>query len=622
VRPHAGYGAGNHESGFGPPDARTDAKSKNGDIDIAVVVQAMKIITGKPISPGYARGRAVIQGGGPEEVRETRITPDQIDAELARFHAALGESHRELQQLQARVQSELGSDSADIFSAHLLFLRDQQFIGRVEAGIRNERLCLEAALQLTVDELAHLLEEADNAYLRERAADIRDLRSRLLRQIAQSGTEQTLARLPPESILVARELLPSDLLASDRAHIAGIITETGGETGHAAILARALGIPAVTGIRDATRIITPQMLILIDGQSGEVVLEPVPQRINRSTATKDRYDRETRDAIDAEQRACITRDGVKIRLLANIGRPFEVHQVAKHHLEGVGLFRTEYLFLDEAKAPSCERQRQLYEKIATALGSLPLVIRTLDLGGDKHPAFLKPQFEVNPNLGVRGLRFSLLTSRELFRTQVRALLLAANRHDVHLMLPMVLGGADLTQAITIIREVATEEGISELPPIGTLVETPAAVFAIVEILAASDFISIGTNDLTQFILAADRNSLAMIDDYTVLHPSVLRAIHRVIEAADAAGKPVAVCGEAAADPRVACLLAGLGVRRLSMSPLSAARVRYALRASHQSSLESLAQAALASDSAARVTDILTDGLPNIHPESRHDSIPV
>lgn len=581
----------------------------------------MKSFTGKPISPGYAHGHAVILGVVQPHMLEQHIRADQVETELARFSAVLEASYHELAQLQSRVQSELGTDSADIFSAHLMFLEDPQFIDRVNMGITKDRLSLESSIQVTIDELEKLLIEADNMYLRERAADVRDLGRRLLRHIARSDTEQ-LTELAPESILVARELLPSDLLEFDREHLVGIVTEMGGETGHAAILARALGIPAVTGITDATQVIRPGMPVLIDGETGEVVLEPVTQRLHTSLASKHRFDKEIETANEAEELECETRDGIKVHLLANIGRPFEIKQLAEHHLEGVGLFRTEYLFLDEQIAPSFERQRDIYCQIASSLGDLPLVIRTLDLGGDKWPAFLKPKFEANPNLGVRGLRFSLMASEDLFHTQIRAALHAANEYDVRIMLPMVLGRADLQQAITIIQDIAVKEGIADLPPIGTLVETPSAVFAIDDILAISDFISIGTNDLTQFMLAADRNALTMVDDYTVLHPSVLRAVHHVIKAADTAGKPATVCGEAAADPRVACLLVGLGARRLSMSPVSAARIRYALRSTYECSAKELAQEALNSDSAQTVSSLVNDALKSSYPTFSSNMITV
>lgn len=569
----------------------------------------MKIINGKPVSPGYAQGHTVVLDRFEVASSRSTISKDRIEIELERFHIGLDESYRELAQLQARVAAELGAESADIFSAHLLFLKDPQFIDRVSECIRNDLLALEAAIQVTIDELVSILSEADNSYMRERTADIKDLHRRLLRHVRHPGADQ-LAQLSPESVIVARELLPSDLLDLDRDHVIGIITETGGETDHTAILARALGIPAVTGITDATHIIRNGMCILLDGQSGEVVIEPAQHQLQASITNMARYDDFTKLAIEAEQCECITRDGVTVHLLANIGRPFEAQSVTRHHLEGVGLFRTEYLFLDEPVAPSFERQQEIYRKIAAAVDGLPLVIRTLDLGGDKWPAFLQPRFEANPNLGVRGLRFSLLAAEKLFRIQVRAALFTANENDVRIMLPMVLGRADLSHAIDIIRSVADEAGIHELPPIGSLIETPAAIFSIDEILAASDFISIGTNDLTQYILAADRNALATIDDYTVLHPSVLRAIHRVIDAADAVGKPATICGEAAADPGIACLLVGLGARRLSMSPTSAARVRNAVRHSDSKLLDELAEKALNSDSANHVSKLITKTLNN------------
>jgi phosphoenolpyruvate-protein kinase (PTS system EI component) len=271
--------------------------------------------------------------------------------------------------------------------------------------------------------------------------------------------------------------------------------------------------------------------------------------------------------------------------------------------------------------PSFERQCEVYRQLAARLDDLPLVIRTLDLGGDKWPAFLQPRFEANPNLGVRGLRLSLLADEALFRTQIRAILHAAEGRDVRILLPMVLGRADLQQAIAIIRDVASEERISSPPPVGALVETPSAVFSIDEIIATADFVSIGTNDLTQFILAADRNALALIDDYTVLHPSVLRAVQRVIAAAHAAGKPATICGEAASDPGVACLLVGLGARRLSMSPLSTARVRYAVRNAHLAALEELAWAALDSGSAQCVSKLVSNALQDIDPQYRSHRAP-
>ena len=565
------------------------------------------LLHGKPISPGYASAPAVLWGRSELPVPDHKIQAAEAAREIQRFHCALERSRQELQRLSDRVQAELGSAEAEIFSAHLLFLEDPQFVEVVEDAVRTQHRCVESAIRGTIKALGQTLSAADSPYLRERVEDLRDLERRVLRHVSQlCGDRQ--GQLQSRAIVVARELLPSDLLEIDRRYLAGIVTEFGGEAGHAAILARGLGIPAVTGVADATRHVRPGQRVLLDGQRAEVVFGPSPEREAAYAARQVRYDQSTRRAASADGLDCATHDGLKIGLQANIGRAHEVEFVEQHRLDGVGLFRTEYLFLDERETPSLDRQLDLYGQIATALRGRPLVIRTLDLGGDKFPAFLAPRFEANPNLGVRGLRFSLLAAQDLFRTQMTAILRLAREFDIRVLLPMVLGGSDLRDAVTLIRRLADEEGIADLPPIGALVETPSAVFSIGDVLRHADFVSIGTNDLTQFILAADRNALATIEDYTALHPSVLRAIHQVIRAADAAGKPVSICGEAAADARFACLVVGLGARTLSMNPLSALRVRFGIRAVTTATLTELGEQALACDSALSVGALLDDSL--------------
>jgi phosphotransferase system enzyme I (PtsI) len=277
--------------------------------------------------------------------------------------------------------------------------------------------------------------------------------------------------------------------------------------GHAAILARALGLPAVTGISEATRLAKAGTQVLLDGETGEVVFAPSPKCIAAFALKRSAYDRSSQRAATADRLDCMTRDGLRVQLHANIGREQDAVLVSSQRLEGIGLFRTEYLFLDDPLAPSLDRQTKVYRSISAQLQGRPLVIRTLDLGGDKFPAFLAPRFEANPNLGVRGLRFSLLTAADLFRTQIRAILRLSHEIELRILLPLVLGGSDMREALNLIQECAREEGIRDLPPVGALIETPSAVFSIKEILAQADFVSIGTNDLTQFILAADRNAL-------------------------------------------------------------------------------------------------------------------
>jgi phosphoenolpyruvate-protein phosphotransferase len=497
-----------------------------------------------------------------------------------------------LARLQERVQAELGRPEAEIFDAHRALLNDAQFRERICEYIEQQQVNAEWAVETTIKDIAASLESADNEYLRERAADVRDLGHRVLRHLSDDE-RRPLAYLPADSILVARELFPLDLIEIDRAHLAAIVTERGGATGHAAILARALAIPAITGVADATSVISPGAELLVDGGSGVVSIDPPAHEAEHFSQRAQRYDQGQSVAISEEDLLSQTLDGAAIGLYANIARAVEAQDAVDHGLDGVGLFRTEYLFLNETEAPTFEKHRAAYEDAARRLDGRPLVIRTLDLGGDKYPRFLDSHHEVNPMLGLRGLRFSLTEGRALFETQVRAIVaVAASHRQVRILLPMVLGAADFSAARSIIEKLAREERLRERPKIGAMIETPAAVLTIQDILELADFASIGTNDLTQFILAADRNAFDVIEHHTVLHPAVLRAIKLVTDAGEKAGKAIAVCGEAAANPVVAGLLIGLGIRQLSMSPAASAWVRQRIRTLDSREAETLAVRAL------------------------------
>jgi phosphoenolpyruvate-protein phosphotransferase len=551
----------------------------------------MLVGRGRVAAPGFADGHAFLYRADAAPAPRYTIPRGQVDQERSRFKCAGLRASERLEQLQRSAASELGRAEAEIFAAHLALLRDPQFAQRIEQRIGSDLENAEQAIEATVEELVRALAVADDEYLRQRIHDIRDLGRWLLRGLAESG-EAPLRGLPERSILVAQELLPSDLLLVDRDNLIGIITEQGGETGHAAILARSLGIPYVIGIAQVTRRIGDRSHVLLDGHTGEVWVSPQSSIRVLFARHKSNYEREGAVALAEERLACVTRDDLGISLHANIGRVAEAADAVRHHLDGVGLFRTEYMFLDEREAPTLERQRQIYLDVLTALGGRPLVIRTLDLGGDKRPLFLAPHFEANPKLGLRGLRFSLSEAADLFRTQLEAIIQASGHGDVRVLFPMVLGGHDLRRASAVLDEICRIGKYSRPPKIGAMVETPASVFTIPEILDAVDFVSIGTNDLTQFMLAADRSALDLLADCSPLHPAVLRAVKEVVERATAKNKPVTVCGEAAADPATARVLVGLGVRNLSMAPVSAARVRRALRQSRLSELEQLAQAAL------------------------------
>ena len=565
----------------------------------------MQQFSGRPISPGYAKGIAYVYGQrGDEAIERYQITDADVASEHRRFHKAVNQAVSELRHLEDRVLDELGEAQSAIFAAHLGLLQDQSFIERVNRRVTSDLVNVEQALDTEVTALCSMLASVENEYIRERAQDIRDVGMRIMRQLAEPHGGHYVD-LPTQSIIVARELLPSETLDLDREHVVGIVTEEGGENSHAAILARALGIPAVTGISAATTRIACGSHVLIDGENGTIVVTPSDLVANDFASLKSRYDADTATANAAENLECVTQDGTRISLMANINRPHESRLVQSHHLDGVGLFRTEFMFLESREPPDFDRQVTAYREIVGALPDCPIAIRTLDLGGDKLPAFLAPHHEANPNLGTRGLRFSL-REKTMFETQVRAIVTAAQDHEnVRLLLPMVLGASDLADAIELITRLSLERGFAS-PKIGAMIETPAALFALDEILQLAEFVCVGTNDLTQFMLAADRDASELTEDCSVLHPSVLRAIARVVRKASSAGRKICVCGEAASYPRTAGLLVGLGVRELSMSPLRAARVRYLLRESSLPQLEELAESALASTSSAAVRQLLTD----------------
>ncbi|MFC6669253.1 phosphoenolpyruvate--protein phosphotransferase [Marinobacterium aestuariivivens] len=563
----------------------------------------MRSLTGVPISPGYAEGIAVILDlAQTSDIPQYSIDFNEVDREIARFHDALERSCDELGQLEQRVLDELGHTQSSIFSAHLALLRDRQFSDKVKQRISDDLVNVEQALDGEISDLARLLASVENEYMRERALDLRDVGKRVLRQLAHEDSPR-LAALPSGSVIVARELLPSEAIDLDRRHLAGIVTEAGGVNSHAAILARALGIPAVTAVTDACTLIESGSRLLVDGVAGQVTLMPSTGALKDFSGRKQRYERHAATEASAEQLDCVTLDGTPIKLLANINRQDEAALVARHYLHGVGLFRTECLYLDAPTPPESDRQLEVYRQLVAALEGRSLVIRTLDLGGDKLPAFISRRRESNPNLGLRGLRFSL-AEPELFSAQLQAIARVAGSGDVSVLFPMVLGPSDLRQGIELLRRESEAAGLDRLPPVGAMIETPSALFALPEILALVDFISIGTNDLTQLMLAADRNATELLETSSVLHPSVLRAIRQVVRACDEADREICVCGEAAGEAAIASLLVGLGVRRLSMSPVRSASVRYRLRRHRLSDLEDLAERSLAADSAEQVAQLL------------------
>lgn len=553
----------------------------------------MHRLEGIPISTGYAEGVAVVYDYETDyrlEFPDRDISASEIGAEHGRLDDAVEQSHRELQQAEQSAIGPTGhTDSSAVLAAHAHLVHD--IAVKVKQYMSRELVNVEQSLDSVIGELVKRMCQLENDYLREREQDIRDVGRRMMRHL--TGAPQfPHVPLPAHTVIVARELLPSETIELSQAGLAAIVTEQGGKDSHTAILARSLGIPAVTGLFAVTSQIHAGMNLLVDGEAGRVTIGPSALEMEQFSKSRANYQRSTAAIAADENLPCLTRDGVEISLLANIGRPEEVGQIGIHNLSGVGLFRTEFLFLESQERPSFEAQCEIYAQTAKALGNRPLVIRTFDLGGDKLPPFLASlPTGPHPSRDLRGLRFSL-TERLLFETQLRAIVQVAQAADMRLLFPMVIGSDDFSRAVAAVNAAIDKLGVLRRPPLGAMIETPAALFALEEILELADFVSIGTNDLTQYMLATDRSATDLTGECTPWHPAVLRAIKRVVNAAAASNCPVCVCGEAAGEADFACLLVGLGVRELSMTPVRAASVRHALRKLDGPTVQELANQAL------------------------------
>lgn len=553
----------------------------------------MLLMEGIPISPGYASGIALIYDFAIErslDVPHRTISHLELEQESKRVDDALEHTHQDLKLVEETASNEPRLiESLALLSIHSRMA--QEIATLVKQHVGREMVNVEQALDSVIGNFVERLQRIDNVLFRQREQDVRDVGGRIMRHLAGSPpwVNET---LPPGSVIVARELMPSETVELAKAGVVAIISEHGGTYSHTAIVARALGIPAITGIANVTSRIPSGTRLLVDGETGRVVIAPSPSDEESFGNRKRKYECLATTIADEERLPCVTQDGVAIVLLANIGRPEEIDGVAEHNLAGVGLFRTEFLILESHQRPSFEKQLKKYARIGRGLDGLPLVIRMFDLGGDKLPPFLLlEESESHGRLHLRGLRF-LLSERDLLDTQLRAVTRLAQTSDVRILFPMVIGSDDFSRAIAAVDRVVDQFGLLRKPRIGAMIETPAALYALDEILDLADFAAIGTNDLAQYMLATDRDLADAPDDCTAMHPAVLRAIKQVIEAADRWQCPVCVCGEEAGDVDFACLLIGLGIRELSLSPGRAVAVRRAIRALNAQDVRDVANQAL------------------------------
>ncbi len=570
-------------------------------------------LQGRGISPGLADGVAVVYTPEYDDVLgEGSISLENVESELSRFDRALAASISELDEIQKLLDHEGADDEIALVEARLAMLRSPSLAQKCRKRLCENLVKAEHAVVAEIRYMEQMLQGLKQEFMRDRSADIRDIGCQILRNLGTSGKEtpHRLASLPPGTILVAEELLLSDALQMDTVNLVAIVTEKTGPASHAAILTRVRRIPAVCDIKDVTSLLASGDHLLVDAEVGTITVAPTQAQAARFASRKAQSAVFITSAERKPVLPCITKDGAEIGLHANIGRPDEAIIVLEHCLDGVGLFRSEYLFLHTERPPDLNTQTAAYSEVAAMLNPRPVIIRTMDLGGDKMPRFSNTTDILTLHSGLRGLAYSL-AEKTMFQTQILAIIRAAQKGNVRLMFPMVMGVADLREARCLVNEVLQREQPGKRPPIGAMIETPAAAFDIHGILKIVDFISIGTNDLASSILAMNRESQGHAGVISFLYPAVLRATDQVVQAARKQGVAVSVCGEAASDPAAACLLIGMGVRDLSIHPFLAVRVRHAIRQVTLDHAQDIAKKALSATTLEEVQEILANALRNI-----------
>ncbi len=540
------------------------------------------VLRGVAASPGVSRGKILLLVDAPPQVEDRDIGEPEIESEIQRLEQALVDTRFEVQNLQRQLAEGIGFKDAAIFEVHLLILEDPVLLIESTRRIQEQRQNAGAAFGAVARQYTEMLGALNDPFFRERAADIRDVTQRVLHRLTGSPGPARPPVLHEPVIIVSHDLTPSMTAQLDRTRVMGFATDVGSRTSHTAILARSLGIPAVVGLHTVSSQLTTGQPVLLDGHTGVIYVNPTDQTLfEYGQLARRRLQIEERLAEIRDQPA-VTLDGVRIILSANIELAEDASAVREAGADGVGLFRTEYLFLQGGTLPDEEAQYRAYKTVAETLKPDPAIFRTLDIGGDKFSPHLAMPHEVNPSLGWRAIRFCL-QEPDIFRTQLRAILRASAHGNVKLMYPMVSGVEELIQANGLLascKEELTRQGIAFDPNIevGAMIEIPSAVLVARHLARHVQFFSIGTNDLIQYSLAIDRLNDRIAHLYEPTHPAVLQSIHLTVEAARSQGLWVGVCGEMASDPVLVPLLLGLGVNELSVASATVPRIKHIVRA--------------------------------------------
>ena len=577
-------------------------------------------LRGIGVSPGIGMGEITLEERVLFTSRKESLPQSRLAAELRRLKRAVSRTRRELLRLQSEVRERMGEEHAFIFEAHLLILEDRSLFGAVEKVIRDEKTRAEWALTQVNRKFQELFDAIQDSYFRQRKSDVSDVLGRVYANLEARKKRASKKDETKRTVLVAHELLPSEAAVKlGGGSVLAVAMDMGGATSHTAILARSLNIPAVVGLRNITQQVKTGDQVIVDGTDGEVIINPPPAVRKDFQGKKEKYDKYFSELKKTARLKSATLDGTRFFPLANIELPEEVEMAFSFGAEGIGLFRSEFIYLQRTTLPTEEEHFSAYSRIARAAFPSPVYIRTVDIGGEKSLPQMNIEKEPNPALGLRAIRFSLW-NRDLFRIQLRAILRASVQGNVRVLIPMITELEEIGEVKLLFEEVKSELDRERVKydrqiPLGVMIEVPAAA-AITDILVKEvDYLSIGTNDLIQYYLATDRSNELVSYLYKPLHPSVLRLIKFVIQTALREGKDVTVCGEMAADPVCAIVLLGFGLRKFSMNPIFIPRIKQALRSLDLRTVEKVVEEALGLKTAQDIEEHIIEQILIKHPKA-------
>lgn len=575
------------------------------------------ILKGIGVSSGVQVAKAFLLTAPREEIVERTISEDEIEREIARYEEAVVKTKQEIREIQQRTSEMVGQDHATIFDAHLMVVEDPSFMNEVVRNLKLLRKNIEVIVKIVGEKYAKALIDLNDDYFRERSTDVRDVARRILRNLTGQRTSR-LAELTEPCILIAHDLPPSDAATLNAEKVLGLATDVGSQTSHTAIMARALGIAAVVGLHDVSVRVSPGDMVLIDGDKGTLVIHPSPERLERYRKIREFRAGIRQQMANLRALPAVTTEGYELMLSANIESPADVDAALENGAQGIGLFRTEYLYLQSETLPSEEQQYMAYEQVARRMAPNITIIRTLDLGGDKFLSHMKMPDELNPFMGWRAIRFCL-NQQELFKTQLRAILRASVHENVKLMYPMVSNVDEVIQANKLLEECKDElqkRGIpfNENIEVGVMIEVPSAALTANLIAPYVSFFSLGTNDLVQYTMAVDRVNERVAYLYEPTHPAIVRLIKNTVDVAHENGIWVGVCGEVAGNPTIVPLLIGLGVDEFSMAPSAIPLVKHVIRSLRYTDAERLAQKALVCETGAAVLALCREWTEHTVPE--------